>query len=115
MLDGCEDKMSHVREKETPGTWQGKHGANPVSYQAQIVGSPADLSSTGGDFGKPGERDDWSRIDREHESDLVHELEIAAMATWAAFLISPWRNLKALIRLLGSDFVGLRCEPKIVG
>lgn len=39
-------------------------------------------------------------------------LWVAATSTLAAFLISPWRNLKALIRLLGSDFVGILCSDR---
>lgn len=39
-------------------------------------------------------------------------LWVAATGTLATFLISPWRNLKALIRLLGSDFVGILCSDR---
>jgi transposase len=39
-------------------------------------------------------------------------LWVAATSTLAAFIISPWRNLKALVRLLGSDFVGILCSDR---
>ncbi len=39
-------------------------------------------------------------------------LWVAATGTLAAFIISPWRNLKALARLLGSDFVGVLCSDR---
>ena len=39
-------------------------------------------------------------------------LWVAATATLAAFLISPWRNLKALLCLLGPDFVGILCSDR---
>jgi transposase len=39
-------------------------------------------------------------------------LWVAATGTLAAFIISPWRNLKALVRLLGSDFVGILCSDR---
>lgn len=39
-------------------------------------------------------------------------LWVAATGTLAAFVISPWRNLKALIRLLGSEFVGILCSDR---
>jgi transposase len=39
-------------------------------------------------------------------------LWVAATGTLAAFIISPWRNLKALLRLLGSDFVGVLCSDR---
>jgi len=39
-------------------------------------------------------------------------LWVAATGTMAAFIISPWRNLKALLRLLGSDFVGILCSDR---
>lgn len=39
-------------------------------------------------------------------------LWVAATSTLAAFVISPWRNLKALVRLLGSEFVGILCSDR---
>jgi transposase len=39
-------------------------------------------------------------------------LWVAATGTLAAFIISPWRNLKALLRLLGADFVGILCSDR---
>ena len=39
-------------------------------------------------------------------------LWVAATGTLAAFIISPWRNPKALLRLLGSDFVGILCSDR---
>lgn len=39
-------------------------------------------------------------------------LWVAATGTVAAFIISPWRNLKALIRLLGAEFVGILCSDR---
>ena len=39
-------------------------------------------------------------------------LWVAATGTLAAFIISPWRNLKALLRLLGSEFVGILCSDR---
>jgi transposase len=39
-------------------------------------------------------------------------LWVAATGTLAAFIISPWRNLKALIRLLGAEFVGILCSDR---
>jgi transposase len=39
-------------------------------------------------------------------------LWVAATGTLAAFLISPWRNLKALVRLLGPDFAGVLCSDR---
>jgi transposase len=39
-------------------------------------------------------------------------LWVAATGTLAAFLISPWRNLKALVRLLGSEFAGILCSDR---
>jgi len=39
-------------------------------------------------------------------------LWVAATGALAAFVISPWRNLKALIRLLGSEFVGVLCSDR---
>jgi len=39
-------------------------------------------------------------------------LWVAATTTLAAFVISPWRNLKALIRLVGSEFVGVLCSDR---
>jgi transposase len=39
-------------------------------------------------------------------------LWVAATGTLAAFVISPWRNLKALVRLLGAEFVGVLCSDR---
>jgi transposase len=39
-------------------------------------------------------------------------LWVAATGTLAAFIISPWRNLKALTRRLGQDFVGILCSDR---
>jgi transposase len=39
-------------------------------------------------------------------------LWVAATGTVATFIISPWRNLKALIRLLGPDFAGILCSDR---
>jgi transposase len=39
-------------------------------------------------------------------------LWVAATGTLAVFVISPWRNLKALLRLLGSEFVGVLCSDR---
>jgi transposase len=39
-------------------------------------------------------------------------LWVAATGTLAAFLISPWRNLKALVRLLDSELAGILCSDR---
>ena len=39
-------------------------------------------------------------------------LWLAATRNVAAFLISPWRNLKALTRLLGKEMVGILCSDR---
>lgn len=39
-------------------------------------------------------------------------LWVAATGCIAAFVISPWRNLKALQRLLGTEFIGILCSDR---
>jgi transposase len=39
-------------------------------------------------------------------------LWVAATSTLAVFIISPWRNLKALTRLLGARMVGILCSDR---